>query len=99
MGRQLSCSRETGNLAFPGVTFRSCSFPRWDEKAGLQAGCDTLPILRRARGTKKRRPAMQKISTMRTTGSRVFKGQLTIGLDLGDRYSSYCVLNEAGEIV
>ena len=29
---------------------------------------------------------MQKISTMRAGGSRVFKGpQLTIGLDLGDR--------------
>ncbi|MGB9480238.1 MAG: hypothetical protein WBQ61_12055, partial [Candidatus Acidiferrum sp.] len=26
-------------------------------------------------------------------------GQLTVGLDLGDRSSAYCVLNEAGEIV
>jgi hypothetical protein len=42
---------------------------------------------------------MQKISTMRTSGKKIFKGQLTIGLDLGDRSSSYCVLNEAGEIV
>ena len=41
---------------------------------------------------------MQKISTMRTGGKKIFKGQLTIGLDLGDRSSSYCVLNEAGEI-
>jgi transposase len=50
----------------------------------------------------KRRPAMQKISTMRTSGKNVFEGQLTIGLDLaklGDRSSAYCVLNEAGEIV
>jgi len=29
----------------------------------------------------------------------IFQGQLTIGLDLGDRSSAYCVLNEAGEIV
>jgi len=29
----------------------------------------------------------------------VFKGQLTIGLDLGDRFSSYCVLDENGEII
>ena len=42
---------------------------------------------------------MQKISTMRTNGKSIFKGQLTIGLDLGDRSSAYCVLNEAGEIV
>jgi len=42
---------------------------------------------------------MQKISTMRTSGKNIFQGQLTIGLDLGDRSSSYCVLNEAGEII
>jgi hypothetical protein len=35
---------------------------------------------------------MQKISTMRTIGSKIFKGhKLTIGLDLGDRWSFYCV--------
>src|SRR5215470_14007917 len=75
------------------------AFIRWDEKAGLLAGCDTLPILRRARGTKKRRPAMQEISTVRTSGKKIFNGQLTVGLDLGDRSSSYCVLNEAGEML
>jgi hypothetical protein len=42
---------------------------------------------------------MQKISTMRTSGKKIFKGQLTIGLDLGDRSSSYCVLSEAGEVI
>ena len=42
---------------------------------------------------------MQKISTMQTRGKNIFEGQLTIGLDLGDRSSAYCVLNEAGEIV
>jgi hypothetical protein len=42
---------------------------------------------------------MQKISTMRTSGKNIFKGQLTIGVDLEDRSSAYCVLNEAGEIV
>jgi transposase len=50
-------------------------------------------------GTMKRRPAMQKISTMRTSGKNFFQGQLTVGLDLGDRSSAYCILNEAGEIV
>jgi transposase len=42
---------------------------------------------------------MEKISTMRTNAKNIFKGQLTIGLDLGDRSSAYCVLNQAGEIV
>ncbi|HEV2730544.1 MAG TPA: IS110 family transposase [Terriglobales bacterium] len=42
---------------------------------------------------------MQKISTMQTNGKNIFQGQLTMGIDLGDRFSSYCVLNEAGEIV
>ena len=42
---------------------------------------------------------MQKISTVQARGKRILKEQLTIGLDLGDRCSSYCVLNEAGEIV
>src|SRR5215475_807908 len=56
-------------------------------------------MFERARSTIKRRPAMQKISTMRTNVKNIFKGQLTIGLDLGDRSSAYCVLNEAGQIV
>jgi transposase len=43
---------------------------------------------------------MQKISTMRASGSEILKGrQLTVGLDLGDRFSFYCVLDEAGEVI
>src|ERR1700687_1738713 len=43
---------------------------------------------------------MKKIST--ATAKKVEKSEsqkLTIGLDLGDRWSWYCVLNEAGEVV
>jgi transposase len=48
----------------------------------------------------KRRPAMKKISTMQVFGNELFKEQkLTIGLDLGDRWSFYCVLDEAGKII
>src|SRR5262250_432359 len=65
----------------------------------VSSGMRYAPNVRRARGTKKRRPAMQKISTMRTSGKKIFRGQLMIGLDLGDRSSSYCVLDEAGEII
>ena len=43
---------------------------------------------------------MKKISTVRVNGNMLCKGQkLTVGLDLGDRWSFYCVLEEAGEIV
>src|SRR5580704_14799744 len=49
---------------------------------------------------KERRPAMQKLSTRRVMGNRILKGhQLTIGLDLGDRWSFYCVLDERGQVV
>src|SRR5262245_20039909 len=57
-------------------------------------------MFERAQGTMKRRPAMQKSSTMRRTESKIFKGrQLTIGMDLGDRWSFYCVLEESGRVI
>jgi transposase len=43
---------------------------------------------------------MKKLTTMivqRTLNRQ--DGRLTIGLDLGDRSSSYCVLDEAGEVL
>src|SRR5712691_10793414 len=47
-----------------------------------------------------RRPAMKKISTVQTFRNEIFKEQkLTIGMDLGDRWSFYCVLDEAGKII
>jgi predicted NBD/HSP70 family sugar kinase len=47
-----------------------------------------------------RRPAVKKISTVQAFGNEIFKEQkLTIGVDLGDRWSFYCVLDEAGEII
>ena len=40
---------------------------------------------------------MKKISTMAKRGNEIFKEpKLTIGLDLGDRTSHYCILDEAG---
>ena len=43
---------------------------------------------------------MKKISTVAGNGEQIFKGsKLTIGLDLGDRWSFYCVLDEAGEVI
>ena len=43
---------------------------------------------------------MKKISTVAMERIQIFKEhQLTIGLDLGDRTSHYCILNEAGEVI
>src|SRR5271155_2626704 len=43
---------------------------------------------------------MKKTSTVRVNGNMIFKGhKLTIGLDLGDHWSCYCVLDEAGKII
>src|SRR6202140_3245823 len=66
----------------------------------VSSGMRYAPKVRRAQGTKKRRPAMKKTSTVRVNGNMIFKGhQLTIGLDLGDRWSFYCVLDEAGQVI
>jgi transposase len=43
---------------------------------------------------------MKKTSTVRVNGNMIFKGhKLTIGVDLGDRWSCYCVLDKAGKIL
>ncbi len=43
---------------------------------------------------------MKKIRTVARNRNEIFKEpKLTIGLDLGDRTSHYCILNEAGEVL
>jgi hypothetical protein len=43
---------------------------------------------------------MSKSSTVMSNRVEIFKDdKLTIGVDLGDRFSHYCVLNGAGEII
>src|SRR5215469_1423396 len=42
---------------------------------------------------------MKKSSTAVAQSKRNFNQKLTIGLDLGDRSSWYCVLDEAGEVI
>ena len=42
---------------------------------------------------------MKKVSTVKSRQSRnISRQKLTIGLDLGDRNSWYCVLDETGQI-
>ena len=43
---------------------------------------------------------MKKTITVQAFKSEIFKEQkLTISLDLGDRWSFYCVLEEAGQVI
>jgi transposase len=43
---------------------------------------------------------MKRISTVAIEGMQIFKeNQLTIGSDLGDRTTRYCILDEAGQII
>ena len=43
---------------------------------------------------------MKKNSTVTTKRNEIFKEpKLTIGLDLGDRFSRYCILDEAGKVI
>jgi transposase len=43
---------------------------------------------------------MKKSSTVQAFWNESFKGRkLTIGLDLGDRWSFYCVMDEAGQVI
>src|ERR1700676_5469841 len=63
-------------------------------------GMRYAPNDRRARSATERRPAMKKTSTVQAFTSELFKEQkLTIGLDLGDRWSFFCVLDEAGQVI
>src|SRR6266550_4695199 len=58
------------------------------------------PNGRRARSATERRPAMKKTITVQAFKSELFTEQkLTMGLDLGDRWSFYCVLDEAGQVI
>jgi hypothetical protein len=68
---------------------------RWDEKAGLRRDALSSQVIDALVAQEIRRPAMKKPSTM----TRCRNGQLTIGLDVGDRSSFYCVLNGAGEVI
>jgi hypothetical protein len=73
---------------------------RWDEKAGLRTGCGVRSqVIDVLEAQIKRRPAMKKVSTATAKQSRnISQQKLTIGLDLGDRNTWYCVLDEAGQI-
>jgi activator of 2-hydroxyglutaryl-CoA dehydratase len=74
---------------------------RWDGKAGLRTGCGVRSqVIDVLKAQIKRRPAMKKVSTAAAKARKnCSQSKLTIGLDLGDRSSWYCLLDEAGEVM
>ncbi len=74
---------------------------RWDEKAGLRTGCGVRSqVIDVLKAQLKRRPAMKKVSIVAAQRStKISRQKLTVGLDLGDRSSWYCVLDETGQTV
>jgi hypothetical protein len=66
---------------------------RWDEKAGLRRDAVRSQVIDVLEAQIKRRPAMKKVSTAAAkSSSNISQQRLTIGLDLGDRSSWYCVV-------
>src|SRR6202162_1297414 len=66
----------------------------------VSAGCDTLPKIDALKAQCKGDRLMKKNSTVATGRKQILKqARLTIGLDLGDRTSHYCMLDEAGNVI
>src|SRR5246500_1019203 len=73
---------------------------RWDEKAGLRRDAVRSQVIDVLEAQIKRRPAMKKVSTAAAKATKNFsQPKVTIGLDLGDRSSWYCLLDEVGEVL
>ena len=71
---------------------------RWDEKAGLRRDAVRSQVIDVLEAQEiKETGCMKKNITLVENTNEIFKAQqLTIGLDLGDRTSHYCMLDEAG---
>jgi hypothetical protein len=69
------------------------------KKADLRRDAVRSQVIDVLEAQRKRRPAMKKVSTVAGKQSRnISQAKLTIGLDLGDRNSWYCMVGEAGQI-
>jgi hypothetical protein len=66
----------------------------------VSSGMRYAPNDRRAQRRKRKETGCEKISTVAKRGNKIFKEpKLTIGLDLGDRTSHYCILDGAGNVI
>src|SRR5215469_685590 len=100
LGEAAPTTRAQGNSRADG----SCLTHRFPqlfsrEKAGLRRDAVRSQVIDVLESTDQRRPAMKKTSSaVAKQGRNISRQTLTIGLDLGDRNSWYCVLDEAGRI-
>ena len=72
---------------------------RWDEKAGLQRDALSSQVIDALEAREIEETGDEKSlppSMIATDTQQSRDGRLTIGLDLGDRSSCYCVLDEMG---
>jgi hypothetical protein len=69
---------------------------RWDERAGLPQRSRKIGCRDVAGSRPRRRPAVKKRSTGNVMEGM---GAWTVGVDLGDRTSHICVLDESGMVV
>jgi transposase len=73
---------------------------RGDEKAGLRRDAVGSQVIDALEAQEIKETGMKKLSiTTRQAMEKLQTHPLTIGLDLGDRWSYYCVLEEAGRMV
>src|ERR1700745_85004 len=94
------CRPEMGGIFSASLESVITDVTRWDEKAGLRTRCGVRSqVIDVLKAQIKRRPAMKKVSTVAAKpGKKILQPKLTVGLDLGDRNSWYCVLEESGQI-
>jgi transposase len=72
---------------------------RWDEKSrSPERDAVSSQVIDALKAQEIKETGMKKISTTTTEAFRKMQ-RLTIGLDLGDRSSWYCVLDESGEVI
>src|SRR5487761_1058557 len=73
---------------------------RWDEKAGLRRDAVSSQVIDVLEAQEIKEADNEKVSTAVVKATKNFsQPKLTIGLDLGDRSSWYCLLDEVGEVL
>src|SRR5215467_13534767 len=87
------------SLSFARIAHFTSVENRWDEKSrSPERDAISSQVIHALEAQENKETGMKKISTTTTKAFRRME-KLTIGLDLGDRSSWYCVLDERGEIV
>jgi Transposase len=82
------------------IVLPSVGDSRWDKKAGLEWDALSSQVIDALEAWETGRPAMKKLTTtMMQQALNKQDWHLTVGLDLRDRSSFYCVLDAAGDVL